>query len=191
MALLPGCAAPRLGIVRELAREKYIILDRGQAIGSEEFVLTTTPKWGREIQSTITHSGVNIQINTIIQIAPDWSARNVTISSSPGKLRAAWDGDRGPAFGDSVAFLLVWLRTNPLEAGSRKTQRVLYYDSVARELRERTFVIDRVPDRGRRLCYRFRFDLGAWWELETDHRDLPLLLRSGSTEISREDIIPN
>lgn len=44
--------------------------------------------------------------------------------------------------------------------------------------------IERVADRGRRICYHLRIDGGAWIDLETDHRDWPLMYRSDNITIS-------
>jgi len=88
---------------------------------------------------------------------------------------------------DSLALALVWLRTHPLEPGAPpRVFDAIALDPATLEPTATKLTIERLPDRGRRVAYRYRLGFGEWTELETDHRDLPYSSRRGTFRVERE-----
>jgi hypothetical protein len=207
-----GCAAPPSLLDRELATERYEIRDAESVVGSLELRLSTAPRWGWKLVETIRRGPPGSWERIELQLCPDWSpkAARMTRERAGARVEARYEVDlrsgdvtgqvqqtgsgafrrveghrlpEGLLATDSIAPLLTWLRARPLEVGEKREGETLFLSWEDLELRPLPFVLERLPDRARRLAYRYRIGTGEWCELETDHRDLPLSWRCGDRSI--------
>jgi hypothetical protein len=196
LGLIAGaCASPGVGPARELAHERYVARDGDAEAGSETLVLRTRADFGKDLATTVERAvpwhGV-LEIRAVL--APDWSIRELSATSSApaaggAKTTYRWsdDGSGVLLVTDSLALPIVWLRTHPLVPGAPpRVFEAIALDPAALEPTSTKLTIERLPDRGRRVAYRYRLGFGEWTELETDHRDLPYASRRGTFRVERE-----
>ncbi|MBI3819397.1 MAG: hypothetical protein HY286_11940 [Planctomycetes bacterium] len=180
----PACATPPRGEVRVLARETYQIRASESPVATETLEIRTTRTFGRRIEITRTPAGQSPRgFRCAIGVAADWSVLELKI------LRADEEEVIIPAavgkqlFIESPGGLMPLLRTLRLDEGAHRVEECMMYTIDDGLLKSATLDIRRAADRARRVCYQYRIDGGVWRELETDHRDLPLLWRGAGMEI--------
>jgi hypothetical protein len=178
LALLAACATPRTPEIRELARIEYVVESGGETRPAERLLLSTTRHWGREFVITSYLQQVAEPVELRLRTGPDWSPLDATMAGSHGDP-SVWIYTGAPGapewfFDSHISFLIAWLRRHPLAPGEKLETRVIRPGAGRDDLSTHDLEFERLADRGRALCYRYRLDRGPWRLVQTDHRDVPL-----------------
>ncbi len=194
-----SCASPRPAEVRELARERYEIRDRGALVATGELVLGTKRDYGKHVAYEERSEGSGATGRVELDLAPDWSVRAARVHDAAGALaELSLDRDQshvrgthaadlsraGALLAGDPATLLSLVRRLDLAAGDRI--EIPSFDLGADGAPQQgLLVVDRTPDRGDRECYLLRRGAEEWLELETDRRGLALVIRGGERVVER------